>query len=91
MVCFEDGKPSKTNWEVIERKDGKTKVHFYPISGRTHQLRVYASHNLGLNTPIVVDEIYGTKSKRLYLHLDTLEFTHPETKENMSFHRKAEF
>jgi tRNA pseudouridine32 synthase/23S rRNA pseudouridine746 synthase len=91
LVCFEYGKPSKTNWEVIERKDGKTKVHFYPISGRTHQLRVHASHNLGLNTPIVGDDLYGTKSKRLHLHADTLEFTHPETKENMSFHKKPEF
>jgi len=91
LVCFEDGKPSKTNWEVIERKDGKTKVHFYPISGRTHQLRVHASHNLGLSTPICGDDLYGQKSKRLYLHADTLEFTHPETKEVMSFHKKADF
>jgi tRNA pseudouridine32 synthase/23S rRNA pseudouridine746 synthase len=91
LVCYEDGKPSLTNWEVIERKDGKTKVHFYPISGRTHQLRVHASHNLGLNTPIVGDDLYGTKSKRLYLHADTLEFTHPETKEHMTFHKKANF
>ena len=91
LVCYEDGKPSKTNWEVIERKDGQTKVHFYPISGRTHQLRVHASHNLGLNTPISGDDLYGTKSKRLYLHADTLEFTHPSTKEHMTFHKKANF
>lgn len=39
LVCYEYGKPAKTNWEVIERKNGKTKIHFYPISGRTHQLR----------------------------------------------------
>lgn len=91
LVCFEDGKPSKTNWEVIERKDGKTKVHFYPISGRTHQLRVHASHNLGLNTPIIGDDLYGQKSNRLYLHADTLEFTHPVTKQKMIFHKKADF
>ena len=91
LVCFEDGKPSKTNWEVIERKNGQTKVHFYPISGRTHQLRVHASHNLGLNTSIVGDDLYGTRSKRLYLHADTLEFIHPETKEIMTFHKKADF
>lgn len=91
LVCFEDGKPAKTNWEVIERKDGKTKIHFYPITGRTHQLRVHASHTLGLNTAIVGDDLYGKKSKRLCLHADTLEFTHPTTKEKMAFHKKADF
>lgn len=91
LVCDEDGKPSKTKWEVIERNNGKTKVHFYPITGRTHQLRVHASHALGLNTPIKGDDLYGTKSNRLYLHADTLEFIHPETKKHMTFHKKANF
>ena len=91
LVCFEHGKPAETNWEVIERKDGKTKIHFYPISGRTHQLRVHASHALGLNTPIIGDDLYGKKSNRLYLHADTLEFLHPTTKQKMVFHKEAEF
>ncbi|WBX72412.1 RluA family pseudouridine synthase [Tenacibaculum retecalamus] len=91
LVCYEHGKLAKTTWEVLERKNGKTKVHFYPISGRTHQLRMHASHNLGLNTPIIGDDLYGTKSNRLYLHADTLEFTHPTTKQKMSFHKKAGF
>lgn len=91
LVCYEHGKPAKTNWEVIERKDGKTKVHFYPISGRTHQLRMHASHSSGLNTPIIGDDLYGKKADRLYLHADTLEFTHPTTKEKMKFYKKADF
>ncbi len=91
LVCFEHGKPAETNWEVIERKNGKTKIHFYPISGRTHQLRVHASHALGLNIPIIGDDLYGKKSRRLYLHADTLEFTHPSNKQKMVFHKKAEF
>lgn len=91
LVCFEHGKPAETNWEVIARKDGKTKVHFYPISGRTHQLRVHASHTLGLNIPIVGDDLYGKKSNRLHLHADTLAFSHPITKEKMVFHKKADF
>lgn len=91
LVCFEHGKPSQTKWEVIERKNGQTKVHFYPITGRTHQLRMHASHQLGLNTPILGDDLYGTKSKRLYLHADTLEFIHPETKEQLTFHKTANF
>ncbi len=91
LVCYEHGKPAETNWEVIERENGKTKIHFYPISGRTHQLRVHASHALGLNIPIVGDDLYGKKSDRLYLHSDTLEFTHPTTKQKVIFHKNAEF
>lgn len=91
LVCFEHGKPAETNWEVIERKNGKTKVHFYPISGRTHQLRVHASHTFGLNIPIIGDDLYGKKSNRLYLHADTLEFNHPLTNQKMTFYKKADF
>ena len=91
LVCDEYGKPAETKWEVIERKNGKTKIHFYPISGRTHQLRVHASHTLGLNIPIIGDNLYGKKSDRLYLHADTLEFTHPTTKQKMLFHKNDKF
>lgn len=91
LVCYEHGKPAKTKWKVIERKNGKTKVHFYPISGRTHQLRVHASHSLGLNTSIVGDDLYGVKSDRLHLHADTLAFSHPTTKQKMIFKKKSDF
>jgi len=91
MVCYEHGKPAETKWEVIEQKNGKTKIYFYPISGRTHQLRVHASHRLGLNIPIIGDDLYGKKSDRLYLHADTLEFLHPSTKQKMMFYKKADF
>ena len=80
IVCFEQGKPAQTHWEVIERKDNKTLVYFYPITGRTHQLRVHAAHPLGLNTPIVGDDLYGTKAERLYLHAESIAFQHPVTK-----------
>jgi len=91
LVCYEYGKPAHTNWEVMERKEGKTRVHLFPISGRTHQLRVHASHKLGLNTPIIGDDLYGEKANRLHLHAAEIEFTHPTTKEKMIFHKKAEF
>ena len=91
LVCYEYGKTAKTKWEVIEYKNGKTKVHFFPISGRTHQLRVHASHTSGLNTPIVGDDLYGKLSDRLYLHADTLEFTHPTSNLKMTFYKKADF
>ena len=91
LVCDEYGKPAETKWEVIERKNGKTKIYFYPISGRTHQLRVHASHTLGLNIPIIGDDLYGKKSDRLFLHADTLEFKHPITNKKMRFQKNDEF
>ncbi|MGV9004917.1 pseudouridine synthase [Flavobacterium sp.] len=91
IVCFEYGKQSKTLWKVIERKDGKTLVHFYPISGRTHQLRVHAAHALGLNAPIVGDDLYGTKSNRLHLHAEQITFEHPVTNERMTVEKEHEF
>ncbi len=91
MVCYEHGKTAKTKWEVIERKDGKTKVYFYPITGRTHQLRVHASHFSGLNTPICGDDLYGTKSNRLYLHAESITFLHPKTYEEVTFSAKETF
>lgn len=91
LVCYEHGKPAQTKWKSIEVKNGKTKVHFYPITGRTHQLRVHASHNLGLHTPIVGDDLYGTKANRLHLHAEWIQFEHPITKEVMEILVEAEF
>ncbi|HQX03290.1 MAG TPA: pseudouridine synthase, partial [Flavobacterium sp.] len=64
LVCYQYGKPAKTLWNVIERRENTTLVHFHPITGRTHQLRVHAAHPKGLNTPIVGDDLYGTKADR---------------------------
>ena len=91
LVCYEYGKAAKTQWQVIERKDGKTKVYFYPITGRTHQLRVHAAHSLGLNTAIMGDDLYGDNADRLHLHAETIEFSHPISKERLSFKVDAEF
>ena len=91
LVCYEHGKPAQTKWKTIEVKNGKTKVHFYPITGRTHQLRVHASHALGLHTPIVGDDLYGTKADRLHLHAEWIQFEHPVTKEIMEIKVEAEF
>lgn len=91
LVCYEHGKTAQTNWQKIEVKDNKTKVYFYPITGRTHQLRVHASHELGLKTPIVGDDLYGKKANRLHLHAEQLTFVHPISKEEMTFTVEAEF
>jgi tRNA pseudouridine32 synthase / 23S rRNA pseudouridine746 synthase len=91
LVCFEHGKSARTLWKVLERKEGKTLVHFEPVTGRTHQLRVHAAHPLGLGTPIVGDDLYGTPAQRLCLHAELLELVHPKTKERMVFHRPTDF
>ncbi|WP_299672386.1 RluA family pseudouridine synthase [uncultured Polaribacter sp.] len=91
LVDFTYGKPAETDWKVIKREYGKTKVYFYPITGRTHQLRVHAAHKDGLNTPIVGDDLYGKKENRLHLHAEFIEFLHPSTNKKMSFTVEAEF
>ncbi|SEP55569.1 RluA family pseudouridine synthase [Flavobacterium urocaniciphilum] len=91
LVCYEYGKPAQTKWKTIEVKNGKTKVYFYPITGRTHQLRVHASHSLGLHTPIVGDDLYGDKADRLHLHAEYIQFEHPISKEVMEILVEAEF
>jgi len=91
LVDFEYGKNAITDWEIIKKEKGKTKVHFYPITGRTHQLRVHAAHKDGLNTPIVGDDLYGKKENRLHLHAEFIEFLHPSTKEIMRFTVAADF
>ncbi|MBF6640877.1 RNA pseudouridine synthase [Flavobacterium sp. J49] len=91
MVCYEHGKTAQTKWEVIERRNNQTLVYFYPITGRTHQLRVHAAHNLGLNTPIVGDDLYGTKANRLHLHAESITFSHPISKETVTVTVAAAF
>ncbi|TDQ25738.1 RluA family pseudouridine synthase [Tenacibaculum caenipelagi] len=91
LVCYTHGKKALTKWETIEVIENKTKVYFYPITGRTHQLRVHAAHHLGLNTSIVGDDLYGKKADRLYLHAEKITFVHPTTKKQVSFTAPAPF
>jgi tRNA pseudouridine32 synthase/23S rRNA pseudouridine746 synthase len=91
LICFEHGKPALTHWEVLKVKNNQTKIAFYPHSGRTHQLRVHAAHHLGLNTPIVGDDLYGKKANRLHLHAKSITFEHPKSKQNMNFEIPEEF
>jgi len=91
LVCFEHGKNARTKWEVIDRSNNQTRVYFYPITGRTHQLRVHAAHPMGLNIPIIGDDLYGQKKGRLFLHAESIDFLHPITKERMLIQVDPEF
>lgn len=91
LVCNEHGKEALTKWEVIAVKNKQTKVYFYPITGRTHQLRVHAAHALGLNAPIVGDDLYGKKDTRLCLHAAFISFKHPITLKKVVFKSDVPF
>lgn len=90
-VSFEYGKSALTRYEVIETRNNKTLVHFFPVSGRTHQLRVHAAHSLGLNTPILGDDLYGKRDQRLFLHAEELSFIHPSSNEKINFKVESGF
>ena len=91
MVNEELGKTAITRYRVMDRKNGQTRIAFFPLTGRTHQLRVHAAHPLGLNCPIVGDELYGRKAERPYLNAEYLEFIHPVSGQRMVIEKKAEF
>ena len=91
MVDTQYGKPAITYYQVLERTDKYTRIALYPHTGRTHQLRVHAAHPSGLHCPIIGDALYGKKDKRLYLHAESIEFTHPVNGQYMCITKKADF
>ena len=86
----EDGKPSVTEYAVLERNGKLCKLKLRPITGRTHQLRLHCAHK---GFPIVGDPQYGNAESMAYskengvetqlLCARKLEFTHPVTGEKM--------
>ena len=91
MVDREHGKTAITRYVVRERRaDGTLFVDFYPLTGRTHQLRVHAAHPEGLHAPIVGDRLYdgersAARGERMMLHAAEIRFIHPITKKEMHF------
>lgn len=91
IVDKKHGKSARTNWKKLVEKDGQTLVHFWPITGRTHQLRMHAAHPEGLGIPIVGDRLYGKRANRLCLHAEWIEFEHPVSGERLAFQVDVEF
>jgi 23S rRNA pseudouridine955/2504/2580 synthase len=83
-----EGKPSLTEFKVLQRFDGFSLIEARPITGRTHQIRVHAQYS---GHPLVGDEKYGDDEinasmrqqgiKRLFLHASALSFSLPESDE----------
>lgn len=72
-----EGKPSQTQWRVVERLTGATLVEASPLTGRTHQIRV---HGQSIGHPLIGDDKYGHKvgysgpaPRRLCLHAARLQ------------------
>ena len=88
MAIVPDGKPSRTEWHVLEPLCGATHLDVHLLTGRTHQIRV---HMQSIGHPLLGDRIYAPHLKtavhipRLMLHAYSLSFTHPSTGERMTF------
>ncbi|MGV8950327.1 MAG: RluA family pseudouridine synthase [Cypionkella sp.] len=86
MVDHENGRAAQTDWQVLGRDEVGTRVRLFPLTGRSHQLRV---HMLAQGCPILGDPIYATGAARdfprLMLHAETLSLHHPATGEWVSF------
>ena len=80
------GKAALTRYRVIEQNETQCRIAFYPVTGRTHQLRVHAADPRGLNAPILGDPLYqGRPAERMFLHAHAIRFRHPVSGEMMSF------
>lgn len=94
IVNHEQGKEAITEYKVLgnEENNQHLRLALYPQTGRTHQLRVHCAHREGLNAPILGDPLYGCeKAPRLYLHAESIRFTHPLSGKEIFIERKADF
>lgn len=78
---------AETRFKVVKRYQDYSLLDIYPLTGRTHQIRV---HLAASGHPIVGDEVYGRKKvktgcPRLFLHAYQLVFQHPSQGIKMEF------
>ncbi|RED52511.1 RluA family pseudouridine synthase [Aestuariispira insulae] len=100
VVDTEEGKPSVTEFRVLERAGKRLcLVALWPKTGRTHQLRV---HMAALGTPILGDGKYGGQDafidgdeieKRLHLHAREIDIpgSNARVKAPLPDHMKTTF
>ncbi|MEO1239939.1 MAG: RluA family pseudouridine synthase [Pseudomonadota bacterium] len=91
-VDHENGRAAQTEWKVLKRGEGETRVRLSPKTGRSHQLRV---HMLALGHPVLGDPFYATGAARdhprLMLHSETLRLRHPDGGKGLTFRAAPEF
>ena len=86
------GKEARTRYRVMAAsRTSSTFLSLFPLTGRTHQLRVHCAHPDGLALPILGDALYGKPADRLYLHAAEITFRHPKTGEILTFTNEPEW
>ncbi len=94
-VDYEAGKEAVTDYEFLIIRDGRSRIMFHPLTGRTHQLRVHAASENGLSMPIAGDRLYGNRqhndNSRLLLHAQKIEFTFPMDERHYCFESEPPF
>ena len=95
IVDHVTGKPARTDYRVLnyDRDRDVTRIELYPVTGRTHQLRVHLQQ---LGHPILGDDLYAdpdtlSRADRLMLHASELSFRHPLHQNVMRFVDPAPF
>lgn len=89
VVDFQFGKLAVTYYEKVREEADRTLLSLYPLTGRTHQLRVHCASSLGLDAPMLGDCIYEMEdypsitASRLMLHAEQISFLHPYRKEQI--------
>jgi len=87
-----EGRPAVTDWRVLRREAGTTRVRLSPHTGRSHQLRV---HMREIGHPILGDPFYADGPardfSRLMLHSESLRIRHPDGGMGMTFSARAAF
>ncbi|GHE90577.1 23S rRNA pseudouridine(955/2504/2580) synthase RluC [Thalassotalea profundi] len=92
-----NGKESETRFKVLQHYKDATLVRAFPVTGRTHQIRVHCQVK---GHPIACDTKYGHPDfdehmrniglKRLFLHAASIEFTHPFTEQRIKIEAPLE-
>lgn len=77
-----DGKEAITDYTTEKSANGLSLVRLYPLTGRTHQLRVHLSY---IGVPIYGDDLYGAPQvgEKTRLHCAKISFTHPASGEKI--------
>jgi tRNA pseudouridine32 synthase/23S rRNA pseudouridine746 synthase len=92
IVDFIHGRSAQTDWELVEQFDNFFSVKLFPITGRSHQLRV---HMQSLGHPILGDRFYAGElaehQPRLMLHAESLTLRHPTTGTSLNIYCPTPF
>lgn len=91
-ICWQAGRLAHTVYEVVQQEAQQCELVLFPITGRSHQLRVHCQH---IGHPIIGDPLYNETSSgslsRMMLHAEYIEFTHPNSGERLCLERPADF